>query len=106
LSKDKVYSYYLEMFPNKERHWITGPFYSSIYYDTWIQWIESFVYKHWAYIPLLWNIKETNTSASIQIIYCKQDGDFQFICVNIQVDSSNESMIQEWLNTQKWLHLT
>jgi hypothetical protein len=93
------------MFPNKERHWITGKYDYSINYDSWQQWIETFVYKSWQYSPLLWNIKEEDTINTMQIIYSTRDGDMKIVSIFITVRTSDEIVIKEWLNNQPWLSM-
>jgi hypothetical protein len=94
------------MFSEKERHWITGRYENMINYDSWQQWVESYVYKHWQYSPLFWNIEDTdkkNNTYTIQILYMAKDGQIKIVCVFILVKASDESVIREWLDNQKWL---
>ena len=94
------------MFPNKERHWITGKYDFSINYDSWIQWIETHVYKSWQYSPLLWNIKDPDSMDNhtiMQLIYSTRHGDLKMVSVFITVKPDDESVIHKWLKEQPWL---
>jgi hypothetical protein len=94
------------MFPNKERHWITGKYDYSINYDSWYQWIETYVYKGWQYSPLLWNIKDPDamdTHTIIQVIYSTRDGDLKMVSIFIAVNPEDEPGISSWLKEQPWL---
>jgi hypothetical protein len=94
------------MFPNKERHWITGKYDYSINYDSWYQWIETYLYKGWQYSPLLWNIKDPNAIDNhnvIQLIYSTRDGDLKMVSIFITVNPRDEEHIKDWLKQQPWL---
>ena len=94
------------MFNGKDRHWITRKYENMINYDSWQQWIESYVYKHWQYCPLLWNINDTDTknnTFTIQILYMARDGEIKVVCIFITVKASDEAEIREWLDKQIWL---
>jgi len=96
------------MFPEKIRHWITGPYY-SFYYDSWSQWIESAPYTkpQWqAYKFLYWNIKDSVDSRrdtdthTLQLIYIVPDGQLLIKSVHIIVGVEDESVIRHWLDEQ------
>jgi len=92
------------MFLDKERHWITGPFYNKIYYDSWKQWTGLHIYTDWKYRPMLWNIQDLDDKKNqLQIIYSMPDGDLKCVCIIIDVRFEDESTIREWLNEQQWL---
>ena len=94
------------MFPNKERHWITGKYDNSIQYDSWSQWITTYVYKNWQYSPLMWNIKDSKNPHELdilQIIYSTKDGEMKIISVFISIKPGDENEIQTWLKQQPWL---
>lgn len=96
------------MFPEKVRHWITGP-YHSFYFDSWKQWIENSPHTKYQWAPftfLYWNIKDSADSRkpgdtnTIQLLYINPDGDFTMKAVNIIVGAQDESEIREWLRAQ------
>ena len=94
------------MFSDKERHWLTGKYENMINYDSWRQWIESYVYKSWKYHPLLWNIEDTdlnNDTHTKQLLYMAKDGEIKIVCIFILVKASDEAEIRAWFNNQKWL---
>lgn len=102
------------MFPDKSRHWITGP-YESVYYDSWKQWIENSPYTkaQWSpYTFLFWNIRDSAESRNnhdtntIQLIYSKPDGPFLMKSVNIIVSPDDEPTIREWLKPYYLLDLS
>ena len=99
------------MFPEKERHWITGPF-NSFYYDSWSQFLENAPYTkaQWSsYRFLFWNIKNTADSTknydthTIQLIYIIPDGHCYMKTAHIIVGYQDESAIREWLQEQSQL---
>lgn len=98
------------MFPDKERHWITGPYY-SIFFDSWDQWKTDEPYKSstWSSMRLLlWNIKEDGAADKykLQILYAKPNGylDVNTLwAVNINVKSEDENSISKWLSEQKYM---
>jgi hypothetical protein len=96
------------MFPDKERHWITGPYY-SIFFDSWDQWKSDEPYKSatWSSMRLLlWNIKEDGITHKLQILYAKPDGVLDgntMWGVTINVRPENENSISKWLSEQKYM---
>jgi hypothetical protein len=92
------------MFPEKKRHWITGP-YHRFTYDSWNQWIENRAYTNssWnGYCILLWNIQDGDALAMIQILYANPDGvlGVGMKCAEIIVSPSDEDAIRAWLSEQ------
>lgn len=94
------------MFPDKTRHWITGPYEQSFYYDSWKQWIDNCPYTkaQWApYTFLFWNIKDSADSRknhdtnTLQLIYSTPDGTLLLKAVHIIVSPDDELAIREWL---------
>lgn len=94
------------MFPEKECHWITGPYY-SFFFDSWTEWITNRPFSNGTWTSskiLLWNIREaTNNNYDLQIIYAKPDGvlTFDLKGVTIRVKSTDEDAIRKWLFDQK-----
>jgi hypothetical protein len=94
------------MFPEKERHWITGKYENKINYDSWNQWIETMLYKSWSYKPFMWNIEDadvTNGLYNLQILYAPRSGEFKIICILISISRWNEDEIRRWLKEQNLL---
>ena len=99
------------MFPEKVRHWITGP-YHSVFYDSWSQWIDSAPYTRAPWQPytfLYWNIKDKADSRkdydtnTLQLIYITPDGQLLIKAVHIIVGTADEPAIRQWLNEQSVL---
>lgn len=99
------------MFPEKARHWITGPYY-SFYYDSWSQWLESVPYTKAQWQPytfLYWNIKDKADSRkdadthTLQLIYITPDGQLLIKAVHIIVGAADEPAIRMWLDEQPTL---
>ena len=95
------------MFPNKERHWIKGP-YINFSYTSWNQWILNKPYNNvtWSsYKPIIWNIKDEIqiNKYSLQVIYMKPDGMVDMKAVTIFLTSDDESVVREWLQEQPWI---
>lgn len=96
------------MFPEKARHWITGP-YQHFYFDSWKQWLENSPYTKKQWVPftfLYWNIKDSSESRhardtnTLQFMYSIPDGDFTMKIVYIIVATEDEPAIREWFRTQ------
>ena len=96
------------MFPEKGRHWITGP-YHSFYYDSWSQFVENAPYTktQWSsYKFLYWNIKDSADSRkdtdthTLQLIYITPDGILLIKSVHIIVGAEDELAIRNWLDEQ------
>jgi len=96
------------MFPEKERHWITGPC-ESFYYDSWQQFVENAPYTkaQWSsYRFLYWNIKDSADSRkkydthTLQVMYVTPDGHFYIKAAHIIVGDQDEPAIREWLQEQ------
>ena len=94
------------MFPEKERHWLTGPF-TSFYYDSWSQWLENAPYTkaQWSsYRFLYWNIKDSADSRkqgdthTVQLVYGTLDGLFSMKTAHVIVGLKDELAIVQWLH--------
>ena len=93
------------MFPEKDRHWITGPYY-PFFFDSWNEWIQNRPFSNvtWSSSKiLLWNIREAgNNHFDLQIIYANPDGlltsDLKGVTIHIM--SSDEAAIRKWLLEQ------
>lgn len=104
-SKEIILNYIVEMFPEKDRHWITGPYY-PFFFDSWNQWITNRPFSNvtWSSAKiLLWNIRSAGEQYDLQVIYANPDGVLtsDLKGVTIRVKSSDEDAIRKWLLDQK-----
>ena len=96
------------MFPEKGRHWITGP-YHSFYYESWSQFVENAPYMkaQWSsYRFMYWNIKDKADSRkngdthTLQLIYTTMDGFVTMNVAHVIVGLKDELIIRKWLEEQ------
>jgi len=103
-SKEIILNYIVEMFPEKERNWVTGPFYPVIF-NSWTEWVTHRPYTNstWSKMKILiWNIKEESNIYNLQLIYAIPHGKLDnFWGVTITVVPEEESAIRKWLLEQK-----
>ena len=92
------------MFPEKDRHWITGPYYPVIF-NSWNEWVTHRPYTNstWSKMKILiWNIKEESDTYKLQFIYAIPNGTLDnFWGVTITVIPEEESAIRKWILEQK-----
>jgi len=103
MSKEILLIYIVEMFSEKERRWITGPYY-PVFFSSWREWITNRPYTNstWSQMNiLLWNIKEEADTYKLQLVYAKPYGILDNLWgVTIVVLPEEESEIRTWLSEQ------
>ena len=90
------------MFSERNKQWITGPFFYSITFKSWSDWTTSRPDKahHWKeYRPIFWNIhtNESEEANEIQVLYLKPDGPINMLEIRIIVSEKDEMNIRDWL---------